>query len=188
MHKHLPESLAVHLFGACDLWQTKMSSHAVRKKRNFKALAVHVDKSYESPPSASSKVSGTGPPVAVLAATRAAPSAPSKRKPPAMDLSKSKAPLDYSTMSRRSPIPLPVSTPETAELSTSSPSQSSYHSLQERLATMEMGQSDASMDLRVEDFRTLSELGQGNGGTVSKVEHIPTQKTMAKKVGNQITS
>jgi len=52
---------------------------------------------------------------------------------------------------------------------------------------MEMGQSDASMDLRVEDFRTLSELGQGNGGTVSKVEHIPTQKTMAKKVGNQIT-
>jgi len=50
------------------------------------------------------------------------------------------------------------------------------------LATMEIGPPDASMDLRGEDFRTLSELGQGNGGTVSKVEHIPTQKIMAKKV------
>ena len=155
-----------------------MSSHAVRKKRNFKALAVHVDKPYETPAAASSKV---GAPVAVLAAIRAAPSAPNKRKPPAMDLSKSKAPLDALT-SQRSPTPLPVSIPETTELSTSSPSRSSHHSLQEQLATMEMGHSGASMDLRMEDFRTLSELGQGNGGTVSKVEHIPTQKIMAKKV------
>jgi mitogen-activated protein kinase kinase len=168
-----------------------MSSPAVRKKRNFKSLAVQVDtrsKSYESPTVASSKVSGVGVPVAVVAATRVAPIAPGKRKPPAMDLSKSRAPLDNLTMSQRSPIPLPVSTPKSAELSSSSPSQSSFHSLQERLATMEIGHPDAAMDLRVEDFLTLSELGQGNGGSVSKVEHIPTQQIMAKKVRNQTTA
>lgn len=47
---------------------------------------------------------------------------------------------------------------------------------------MEIGHSDAAMDLKADDFRTLNELGQGNGGTVSKVEHLPTQKIMAKKV------
>ena len=47
---------------------------------------------------------------------------------------------------------------------------------------MDINGSDSSMDLKAEDFRALSELGQGNGGTVSKVEHIPTQRIMAKKV------
>jgi len=47
---------------------------------------------------------------------------------------------------------------------------------------MEISHSDASMDLKADDLRTLDELGQGNGGTVSKVEHIPTRKIMAKKV------
>lgn len=162
-----------------------MASPAVRKKRNFKSLAVQVDsrsKSYES--AVVSSVSSVGVPVAVVAATRAAPSAPSKRKPPAMDLSKSKAPLGTLAMSQQSPAPLSVTSPKTAELPNSSPSRSSYHSLQERLATMEIGHPDATMDLRAEDFCTLDELGQGNGGSVSKVEHIPTQKIMAKKVCN----
>jgi hypothetical protein len=38
-------------------------------------------------------------------------------------------------------------------------------------------------DLKNEDLRTIQELGQGNGGSVVKVEHIPTGTIMAKKVG-----
>jgi mitogen-activated protein kinase kinase len=38
------------------------------------------------------------------------------------------------------------------------------------------------LDLRVEDLKTLKELGAGNGGSVSKVSHTPTNKTMARKV------
>jgi mitogen-activated protein kinase kinase len=47
---------------------------------------------------------------------------------------------------------------------------------------MDIGSSDTSFDLRGDDLRTLTELGHGNGGTVSKVEHIPTKTIMAKKV------
>lgn len=163
-----------------------MASQAVRKKRNFKALALQVDNPTNSsdivtrPPV---KAGMSGNQVTAVAATRAAPSAPGKKKPPAMDLSKSRSPPETTTSGpERSPSLLAVSTPKSAALTTSSPSRSSYHSLQERLATMEIGHSDAVMDLKADDFRTLHELGQGNGGTVSKVEHIPTRKIMAKKV------
>ncbi|KAJ7017908.1 ste7-like protein [Mycena alexandri] len=37
-------------------------------------------------------------------------------------------------------------------------------------------------ELRNEDLKDLHELGQGNGGSVKKVEHIPTGKFMAKKI------
>ena len=39
-------------------------------------------------------------------------------------------------------------------------------------------------DLRNEDLKELQELGQGNGGSVKKVMHIPSGKTMAKKGGD----
>lgn len=38
------------------------------------------------------------------------------------------------------------------------------------------------LDLRAEDIKVLSELGSGNGGTVSKAQHIPTGLIMARKV------
>ncbi|KAF8318948.1 Pkinase-domain-containing protein [Clavulina sp. PMI_390] len=149
----------------------------VRKKRNFKALALQVD----SPPAPSSSQSNAAPSLVApgVAATRAAPSAPSKRKPPAMDLSRSKAPTEPLVENPHSPSLIPVSTPQSASLTTSSPSRSSYHSLQEELASEIL--SDGS-DLKASDFITLSELGQGNGGTVSKVEHVPSGRVMAKKV------
>ena len=37
-------------------------------------------------------------------------------------------------------------------------------------------------DLHNEDLKDLQELGQGNGGSVKKVEHTPTGTIMAKKV------
>jgi len=40
---------------------------------------------------------------------------------------------------------------------------------------------ETRFDLRNEDLKDLQELGQGNGGSVKKVEHIPSKMIMAKK-------
>ncbi|KAF8180010.1 kinase-like domain-containing protein [Mycena galopus ATCC 62051] len=37
-------------------------------------------------------------------------------------------------------------------------------------------------DLKNDDFNVLQELGQGNGGSVMKVQHVPTGTVMAKKI------
>jgi mitogen-activated protein kinase kinase len=54
--------------------------------------------------------------------------------------------------------------------------------LSEQMATLELGV-EFKLDLRAEDLKTIKPLGAGNGGTVSKVMHIPTKTIMAKKVG-----
>ena len=38
------------------------------------------------------------------------------------------------------------------------------------------------LDLRAEDLIVLKDLGAGNGGTVSKVQHAATKVIMARKV------
>jgi mitogen-activated protein kinase kinase len=53
--------------------------------------------------------------------------------------------------------------------------------LSEQMATLELGV-EFKLDLRQEDLKTIERLGAGNGGTVSKVMHIPTKTIMAKKV------
>jgi mitogen-activated protein kinase kinase len=53
--------------------------------------------------------------------------------------------------------------------------------LTEQMATLELGV-EFKLDLRPEDLKTVERLGAGNGGTVSKVMHIPTKTIMAKKV------
>ena len=47
--------------------------------------------------------------------------------------------------------------------------------------TLEIGV-EFKLDLRNEDLIVLRELGAGNGGTVSKVQHAATKVIMAKKV------
>jgi mitogen-activated protein kinase kinase len=39
-----------------------------------------------------------------------------------------------------------------------------------------------NLDLRPDDLEIIKDLGAGNGGTVSKVRHIPTNTVMARKV------
>ena len=39
-----------------------------------------------------------------------------------------------------------------------------------------------NLDLRPEDLDIIKDLGAGNGGSVSKVRHIPTNTVMARKV------
>ena len=53
----------------------------------------------------------------------------------------------------------------------------------QKLANLDMN-AETKYDLRNEDLEELQELGQGNGGSVKKVKHTPTGKTMAKKVRN----
>jgi mitogen-activated protein kinase kinase len=57
-----------------------------------------------------------------------------------------------------------------------------YHAtLSNTLANLDMN-ADIKFDLKNEDLKDLQELGQGNGGSVKKVEHVPTGTIMAKKI------
>lgn len=56
-----------------------------------------------------------------------------------------------------------------------------YSELCEQLSELEIGL-ELRLDLRPEDFKSIDELGRGNGGTVSKVLHVRTNTVMAKKV------
>jgi len=54
--------------------------------------------------------------------------------------------------------------------------------LSNTLANLEMNGETKRFDLRNEDLKDLQELGQGDGRSVKKVEHIPTGTLMVKKV------
>lgn len=72
--------------------------------------------------------------------------------------------------------PKPPPTAENAHFSHSRNNQS-----EDTSAQLEIG-IEFNLDLRPEDLEIIKDLGQGNGGTVSKVKHIPTNTTMARKV------
>jgi mitogen-activated protein kinase kinase len=57
----------------------------------------------------------------------------------------------------------------------------------DRLAKLDLKKRDSvvpRLDLKKEDLKKLTDLGQGNGGSVEKVEHISTGTIMAKKVNH----
>ena len=60
-------------------------------------------------------------------------------------------------------------------------------SLADALHNLQVG-IELKLDLRQEDLAHVNELGSGNGGTVSKVVHLPTKLVMAKKVRLSHTS
>lgn len=55
----------------------------------------------------------------------------------------------------------------------------------DRADTLEIGV-EFQLDLRAEDLIVLKELGAGNGGTVSKVQHAATKVIMARKVSSHL--
>ena len=153
----------------------------VRKKRNFKALQLDVTKSSQpNPPPPPSDA----PPVQVQTqpvATRAAPPANGRRRPPPMKLA---APKVSTTATATEDGLLTVNGDKASSApSTGLPSsRPGYHNdLSQKLANMDMN-AETKYDLKNEDLKELQELGQGNGGSVKKVEHTPTGKIMAKKV------
>ncbi|WFC96308.1 mitogen-activated protein kinase kinase [Malassezia brasiliensis] len=67
----------------------------------------------------------------------------------------------------------------------SAPSSQGSNELSQRMNGLDLqSEEDAAqrLELKNSNLRTLCELGAGNGGTVSKVVHIPTGIVMAKKV------
>lgn len=68
------------------------------------------------------------------------------------------------------------------KMSTAESSSRAYQNkLTQQLANLEIGV-EFKLDLRSEDLEAVHELGHGNGGTVTKVRHVPTGLEMARKV------
>jgi len=147
----------------------------VRKKRNFKALQLDVTKPSASP---------TEPAPAPL---RAAPAPGGKKRPPPMTLKAPKIPNNTSTSATGGEngmltVDIPTSSaPPTASISASENRTNYHNTLSSTLANLDLN-SERKFDLRNEDLRDMQELGQGNGGSVKKVEHVPTGTIMAKKI------
>ncbi|RDB14645.1 Dual specificity protein kinase FUZ7 [Hypsizygus marmoreus] len=155
----------------------------IRKKRNFKALQLaSVAKPAPPPPPPEPE------PVAIRQAPTAAGAPAAKKRPPPMTLKAPKIPSHsgaVSAVEQEVPNMLTViSNGPNSAPNTASPSarRNTYHAtLSNTLANLDMN-AEIKFDLRNEDLKDLQELGQGNGGSVKKVEHTPTGTIMAKKI------
>jgi len=101
------------------------------------------------------------PPVPDPVASRPAPRPGVKKRPPPLGEEDSMMPVESPATGRRSAM---------------------HATLSSTLAKLDLKAEVPKLDLKNSDFRNLAELGQGNGGSVVKVEHIPTGTIMAKKV------
>jgi mitogen-activated protein kinase kinase len=152
-------------------------SRPIRSKRNFKALQLDVTPQPEPPE--------TEPvPTRLAPATKPAGGG-GKKRPPPMTL-KPKVPADAPAGDTAvdgllAVAQAPTSAPASANTSASVKRMTYHTTLSNTLASLDMN-AEIKYDLRDEDLKDLNELGQGNGGSVKKVEHVPTHTIMAKKV------
>ena len=131
---------------------------SIRKKRNFKGLQLA-----ESPLASPGDASFT---------------------PSTQNNGQGSANSNASTIGKSSSITPggSLSLPAKNGLDTEPNSGANYHNkLTQQLANLELGV-EYKLDLKNEDLKTLSELGAGNGGTVTKVLHEKSGTVMAKKV------
>ncbi|KAF8628660.1 hypothetical protein AX15_003791 [Amanita polypyramis BW_CC] len=152
----------------------------IRKKRNFKALQLNVSQP-ESPVSPVDEE-----PVATRQAPAAAPAPGQRKRPPPMTLKAPKisangtvltSPLDADN----NLLTIPGG-PNSAPNTVSPSARKNYHAtLSSTIASLDLN-ANMKFELRGEDLKDLQELGQGNGGSVKKVEHVPTGTIMAKKI------
>ncbi|KAJ7364919.1 ste7-like protein [Mycena albidolilacea] len=150
----------------------------IRKKRNFKGLGL------AAPPELPPTPPPEPEPVAVRQAPVAAGVGGGKRRPPPMTLKAPKLPSNTLSVAPAEDNNLSangsITTPNTASPSINK--RNTYHTaLSNTLANLDMS-NEIKFDLRNEDLKDLHELGQGNGGSVKKVEHVPTGTIMAKKI------
>ncbi|KAJ3561067.1 hypothetical protein NP233_g10423 [Leucocoprinus birnbaumii] len=126
----------------------------------------------------------------------AAPAGGKKKRPPPMTLKAPKMPpSNINVVSSSSSTTVvddssSITVVNTAGTANSAPNTASfvsgrrntYHAhLSNALANMDMND-EIKFELKADDLKDLQELGQGNGGSVKKVEHIPTGTIMAKKI------
>ncbi|KAJ8606844.1 hypothetical protein MRB53_040654 [Persea americana] len=132
---------------------------AIRKKRNFKGLHLA-----DSPLSTPSPTSGN---------TASSSSSVSYSK----STGTSSTGANGSSTAKSSSQIATTALPGTDSAS----SGANYHNkLSEQLASLELG--EYKLDLKNDDLTFMSELGSGNGGTVTKVLHEKSKTIMAKKV------
>lgn len=158
-------------------------SRPVRTKRNFKALQLNVS----NPPPPSPSEPDPIIPSRLALVSKVAPGG-GKKRPPPMNL-KSKAAADTPPPPSDSSsavdgfvalAPAPSSAPASGTPSAGAKRMTYHTALSHTLASLDL---NAEVnDLRDEDLKDLHELGQGNGGSVKKVEHVPSRTIMAKKV------
>ena len=146
----------------------------IRKKRNFKALQL--------PGAGSSPMPNLDvEPVATRLAPAPMASAPVgnlKKRPPPMVIKAPKIPVASGAVSAVEQD----GTVLTVHSTSPAVRRNTYHAaLSNTLANLDMN-AEIKFDLKNEDLKDLQELGQGNGGSVKKVEHVPTGTIMAKKV------
>jgi mitogen-activated protein kinase kinase len=96
--------------------------------------------------------------------TRLAPAGPRQRPPPLRDHGGANG------LQLAAPA---ADTPQLTSIQTS---------LSSKIAALDQKPQFKEFDLQNDDFTSLQELGQGNGGSVMKVQHVPTGTIMAKKV------
>ena len=153
----------------------------IRKKRNFKALQLPGAVSLPVSPNLEAE------PVPTRLAPAPIISAPvGKKRPPPMVIKAPKIPVSSGAVSavEQDGTVLTVFGGASTAPHSASPAvrRNTYHAtLSNTLANLDMN-AEIKFDLKNEDLKDLQELGQGNGGSVKKVEHIPTGTIMAKKV------
>ena len=135
-------------------------STPLRTKRNFKGLALSGPDDPIVPD-----------PVASRPAPR--PGMPKRRPPPLGEGTRSNGLLLDPT--------IPPDSPVTGRRS------AMHKTLSKTLANLDLKAEAPKLDLKHSDLKKLSELGQGNGGSVVKVEHIPSGTIMAMKVRNLVS-
>ena len=148
----------------------------LRKKRNFKALQLEV--TTPTSPSEQEPIPTRPPP---------APAAPpgGKKRPPPMTLKAPKISLNGTSTNGELQILTPTGPASAPITASASAHRNTYHdTLSNTLANLDINSHTKRFDIRNEDLKDLQELGQGNGGSVKKVEHTPTAIIMAKKVSN----
>jgi mitogen-activated protein kinase kinase len=157
----------------------------IRKKRNFKGLQLGAESAPTTPKDQEPVPTRQAP--TPMAAAASAPVGGGKKRPPPMIIKAPKIPSHHngamSAVEQEGNDLLPVSNnlnpPHSAVPIIK---RNTYHAtLSNTLASLDMN-AEIKLDLKDDDLKELQELGQGNGGSVKKVEHIPTKTIMAKKV------
>lgn len=129
----------------------------LRTKRNFKSLQL------PTAPAAASAPADANP-----LATRSPPAPAGKKRPPPLGENVTPA--------------IGFLSPGGLESAMGTGRRSAMHAtLSSTLAKLDMN-AVVDFNLQNADLKNLAELGQGNGGSVMKVEHVPTGTIMAKKV------
>lgn len=143
----------------------------IRKKRNFKALQLDVS------------LSATPKDPEPVPTRVAPPATKSKKRPPPMTLNAPKlGQVPAANDADGCLLPVAHGLPSAPGGGSASARRNNYHTtLSNTLANLDMN-AETRYDLRNEDLKDLMELGHGNGGSVKKVEHIPTKTIMAKKI------